>query len=128
MTVPLIAENLDARSTGVVISNQEASMTQPTYGNAEKQHIESVPGRCGGKPCIVGHRIRVQDIVLWTEQGMSPDDIANAYQQLTLADVHAALAYYFDNIEAINRDIQQDEELLTRTRSAQGPNLLGEVK
>ena len=128
MTVPLITKKLDDSFAGVVISNEEATMTQPNYSNAERKHIESAPGRCGGKPCIVGHRIRVQDIVFWTEQGMSPDDIANAYPQLTLADVHAALAYYFDNIEAINRDMQEDEELVARMKAAQGPNLLGEVK
>lgn len=103
-------------------------MTQRNESYSERNHIESVPGRCGGKPCIVGHRIRVQDIVLWTEQGMTPDDIANAYPQLTLADVHAALAYYFDNIDEINRDVREDEELVARIKSAQGPNLLGEVK
>lgn len=128
MTIPPTAEKLDARIPGVVISNQEAAMTQRNESYSERNHIESVPGRCGGKPCIVGHRIRVQDIVLWTEQGMTPDDIANAYPQLTLADVHAALAYYFDNIDEINRDVREDEELVARIKSAQGPNLLGEVK
>ncbi|WP_333364954.1 DUF433 domain-containing protein [Microcoleus sp. herbarium14] len=33
-----------------------------------KEHIEITPGICGGKPRIAGHRIRVQDIVVWHEQ------------------------------------------------------------
>lgn len=103
-------------------------MTQIIEPTTEKRHIESVPGRCGGKPCIVGHRIRVQDIVLWTEQGMTPDEIASAYPQITLADVHAALAYYFDNTEAINRDIREDEELVASLKATNGPNLLSELK
>lgn len=103
-------------------------MTPTMPSIAEKKHIESVPGRCGGKPCIVGHRIRVQDVVLWTEQGMSPDEIASAYPQITLADVHAALTYYFDNTAAINQDIREDDELVARLKAAQGPNLVGEVK
>jgi uncharacterized protein (DUF433 family) len=36
-------------------------MTQLTSPIIERQHIEAVPGRCGGKPCIAGHRIRVQE-------------------------------------------------------------------
>jgi uncharacterized protein (DUF433 family) len=103
-------------------------MTPTIAPQAEKRHIESVPGRCGGKPCIVGHRIRVQDVVLWTEQGMSPDTIVTEFPQLTLADVHAALTYYYDNTEAINRDIREDEELVTRMQAVNGPNLLGDVK
>ena len=58
------------------------------------QRIERTPGVCGGKPRIAGHRIRVQDIAAWHEfQGMSPDQIVAGYPQLSLADVHAALAY-----------------------------------
>jgi uncharacterized protein (DUF433 family) len=44
-------------------------MTPIIQPSVEKKHIESVSGRCGGRPCIVGHRIRVQDIVLWTGLG-----------------------------------------------------------
>lgn len=32
------------------------------------KHIEITPGICGGKPRIVGHRIKVQDIVIWHER------------------------------------------------------------
>ncbi len=74
----------------------------------ERQHIEITPGVCGGRARIAGHRIRVQDIVLYTEQGQSPDEIASAYPGITLSDVHAALAYYFDRREAIDREIRDD--------------------
>ncbi|NEO28290.1 MAG: DUF433 domain-containing protein, partial [Kamptonema sp. SIO4C4] len=51
------------------------------------------PEICGGKPCIAGHRIRVQDIVIWHEQmGLSPDEIVSRHPTITLADVYAALA------------------------------------
>ena len=47
------------------------------------------------------------DIVVWHEDlSMSPDEIVAGYPQLTLSDTHAALAYYFDNVEEIrNEDI-----------------------
>ncbi|MHC4181398.1 MAG: DUF433 domain-containing protein, partial [Planctomycetota bacterium] len=62
---------------------------------AVTKHIQSRPGVCGGKPCIGGTRIRVQDVMVWHElQGLTPDEIVAQFPQLTLAGVHAALAYY----------------------------------
>ena len=73
-------------------------------------HIEITPGTCAGKPRIAGHRIRVQDIVLWTEEGRSADEIVAEFPQLSLADVYAALTYYHDHREEIDRDIREDHE------------------
>jgi uncharacterized protein (DUF433 family) len=71
------------------------------------QHIEITPGIAGGKPRIAGHRITVQDIAIWHErQGISADEIAAEYD-LSLADVHAALTYYFDHREEIDRSIEE---------------------
>ena len=33
-----------------------------------ERHIEITPGVAGGKPCIVGHRIKVRDVVIWHER------------------------------------------------------------
>ena len=56
-------------------------------------HIEITPGIADGKPRIAGHRITVQNIVIWHERmGQSADEIATEYN-LSLADVYAALAY-----------------------------------
>ena len=73
---------------------------------------------CGGKACIAGHRIRVMDIVIWHEDlGMSPDEIAAAYTELSLSDVHAALAYYFDNVDEIRSDIRRNNEVAEQLRA-----------
>ena len=59
-------------------------------------HIESKPEVLGGKPCIAGTRIRVWDIyVLHELQGKSPDEAIAAFPEISLIDVHAALAYYW---------------------------------
>lgn len=74
------------------------------------EHISITPGTCGGKPRIAGHRIRVQDIVIWQERmGMSPDEIIYHYPSLTLADIYAALTYYHDHREEIRADIAASE-------------------
>ena len=80
------------------------------------QHIEITPGVAGGKPRIAGHRITVQNIVIWHDRmGMSADEIANTWN-LTLGDVHAALAYYFDHREEIDQSIHADAEFVEELR------------
>jgi uncharacterized protein (DUF433 family) len=82
-------------------------------------HVTSTEGVCGGKPCVAGTRIRVQDIYVWHElQGRSPDQIVSAYPHLTLADVYAALAYFWDHRDHILRQMKQEEELVERAKAA----------
>jgi len=82
------------------------------------ERITKTPGIQGGKACIAGHRIRVMDIVSWQEDlSMSPDEIVAAYPTLTLSDVHAALAYYFDNVEEIRNDIRHNEDVANQLRT-----------
>lgn len=90
--------------------------------NTIREHIEATPEVCGGKPRIAGHRIRVQDVVIWHEEmRMSPDEIVLSYPSITLSDVYAALAYYHDHREEIRQQILESEafiqEMKTRTPS-----------
>jgi uncharacterized protein (DUF433 family) len=76
-------------------------------------HITQTPGICGGKPRVAGHRITVQHLAIDHERlGMSPDEICDAYPGLTLGEVHAALAYYFDHLEEIRAAIAEDEKFV----------------
>ncbi|MBV8075889.1 MAG: DUF433 domain-containing protein, partial [Planctomycetaceae bacterium] len=44
------------------------------------KHIEKKPGVCGGKACVAGTRIRVQDVYVWHElRGQSPDEIVTNF-------------------------------------------------
>lgn len=85
------------------------------------EHIELTPETAGGKPRIRGRRLTVQDVALWHERfGKSADEIAAEFD-LTLSDVYAALAYYFDHRDEIDRRIAEDrafaEALRARTPS-----------
>ncbi|MFI5379955.1 MAG: DUF433 domain-containing protein [Tepidisphaerales bacterium] len=80
----------------------------------EPQHITSISGVCGGKPCISGTCIRVQDIVLRADAGDSPDEILAAFPHIRLSAIHAALAYYYDHREAIDRQIRESDALVAR--------------
>ena len=81
--------------------------------NIVSQHISKAPDVCGGKACVAGRRIRVMDIVaLHQHRGYSPDEIVGMFTGLTLADVHAALAYYFDNRHEIDSDFAREAEVV----------------
>ena len=81
-------------------------------------HIEVTPGVCGGKPRIKGHRIKVQHVVVWHERmGRSPDEIVSQHPGLTLADVYAALTYYWDHRAQIDADIKEGREFAAKLRS-----------
>ena len=88
------------------------------------EHITSTPGVCGGKPCIAGTRIRVWDVAALAQTGHSPDEILAHYPGLTLADVHAALAYYYDNRRAIDDQVAEDDRFAHALREKLGPGPL----
>ena len=78
---------------------------------APNERIVKTPGTCGGRARIAGHRVRVQDIVIWYEhQGMTPDEIVSHIPTITLADVHTALAYYFDHVQEIQEEMRAARE------------------
>ena len=81
--------------------------------------ITKTPEVRGGKACIAGHRVRVMDIVVRHEDlAMSPDEIVAVYPELSLRDVHAALAYYFDNVDEIRNDIRRNDEIAEHLRAS----------
>lgn len=70
-------------------------------------HIVAEPDVLGGEPHIAGHRIGVSHIAIWIVYNHeSPDQIADEFG-LSLGEVHAALAYYYDHREEIDRDIAE---------------------
>lgn len=72
-------------------------------------HILSTPDTRSGKPRIANSRITVADVVLLHFRlGRSVEEIAGTYD-LSLAGVHAALAYYYDHRVEIDRSIEEDE-------------------
>jgi len=57
------------------------------------ERITIEPGKCGGKPCIRGMRIRVQDILEMLAGGMTNAEILADFDYLEADDIRAALAY-----------------------------------
>ena len=61
--------------------------------NALLQRITSDPGQCGGRPCLRGMRIRVQDVLEMLAAGTPEAEILQDYPYLEADDIRASLAY-----------------------------------
>ncbi|NLS94796.1 MAG: DUF433 domain-containing protein [Planctomycetaceae bacterium] len=80
-------------------------------GSTLSKHIKRSAEICGGKPCLVGTRIRVWDIHVWHDlNGRTPQEIVVSFPQLSVADVHAALAYCHDHREDLEEQNRQAEQ------------------
>ncbi len=71
-------------------------------------HITKIPGVCGGRPAIDGTRVRVVNVVFMEKEGNTPEQMLEQYPGLNVAQVHAALAYYYDHKEEIDAIMESD--------------------
>jgi uncharacterized protein (DUF433 family) len=109
-----------------VLVNRYQAMTEPTAYNVTVAHITRNPEVRGGKPCIAGRGIKVQNVYIWHEHlGMSADEIASAYD-LSLVQVYAALTYAFEHLDEIRNDIRESEAFVEEFMK-QNPSKLREM-
>jgi uncharacterized protein (DUF433 family) len=57
------------------------------------QLIDVRAGVRSGKPCFIGTRITVYDVLEYLASGMSASDIEADFPELTAAHIHASLAF-----------------------------------
>jgi uncharacterized protein (DUF433 family) len=92
-------------------------------------HIDIHESVCGGKPCVAGTRIRVWDIHVWHDlRGQSPEEIVALYPQLSVADVHAALAYYLDHRDEIDSQANADQIEVAKLQAEQSPSQFAQLR
>jgi uncharacterized protein (DUF433 family) len=78
-------------------------------------HIELTENDFGGvKRSVAGTRIRVQDVVAAYVFGESSVDWIAENFGISLAQVHAALSYYYDNKELIDQEIAEGDAYAER--------------
>ncbi len=63
----------------------------------------------GGRPCIAGTGVSVRRIAILRNMGEIPEEIARKFGHLSLAQVHAALAYYHANQDEVDADIEAED-------------------
>ena len=81
--------------------------------------IETSPEIRKGRPCIAGTGVTVGRIVGWYNLGLAPEEIAAKMEHLTLAQIHAALAYYHANRDEIDTDIAAEDAVVEQIFPAQ---------
>lgn len=96
----------------------ETQQEQPVIAH----YIEHRMTRSGErKAYVAGTRLAVENVYICHElQGMKPDQIVSTYPQLSLAQVHAALAYFFDHPDEIRDQVKRSDEFSRQSESAQG--------
>ncbi len=89
--------------------------------------IAKTPETCSGRARIAGTRIKVEHVYNWVErQGMTPADVVREYPHLSMAQVHAALAYYWSHQDEIQRDIDEGERTVADLMAKAGSSKLRE--
>jgi uncharacterized protein (DUF433 family) len=87
-------------------------------------HIEKTPEVRGGKACIEGTRIAVVDIVLLHKRGLTPSEMVGYYTRpLSLAQVHSALAYYYDHPDEIEAYLEESHKAAAELEAARAEYL-----
>lgn len=91
-------------------------------------HIASRPRLKGGRPHVDEKGVTVEQVAVCHELlGMSPTDIAREYV-LTLAEVHHALAYYYDHKAEIDTSIREGERLHEELRRSAPSSLADRLR
>ena len=81
-------------------------------------YVVKRPGFCGGQAALLT-RVRVHNIAFWHKKGHTPEQIHEMYPDATLAQIHAALAYYYDHVDEIEADLAANERLPEMIRRVQ---------
>jgi uncharacterized protein (DUF433 family) len=90
------------------------------------KYIEITPGVLGGKPRIAGRRISVAQIAqMYLKMGESIEEIAREYN-LSPASVHAAMTYYYENREEIDRRTAESDAFVEELKRQSPPSRLQE--
>jgi uncharacterized protein (DUF433 family) len=65
---------------------------------------------------VTGHRVGLQHIIHYYQEGFSPEMLACEYPSLPLAEVHKVIAYYLENRADVERYIADCESLVDEQR------------
>ena len=78
-------------------------------------------------PGIAGTTMKVVELVVEQRAyGWSPEELHFQHPDLTLGQIHSALAYYWNHREELDRDIQRRLERVEELRNDVGPFSLAE--
>jgi uncharacterized protein (DUF433 family) len=85
-----------------------AALAYPEY-----PHVSEDSQVMSGSPCIAGTRVRVMDLVGAYTAGVPVTELQEYFSSraLTLSEIYAALAYYFDHQEDLEAELAEEQKL-----------------
>jgi uncharacterized protein (DUF433 family) len=84
--------------------------------------IERTPEIRGGRPCIAGTGVSVRRIAVLHNEGLIPEEIAFSFGFISLAQIHAALTYYYANQAEIDADLEAEDRLAEELQKKYTPH------
>jgi hypothetical protein len=87
---------------------------------AEYPHIDAPPGE---SPRLrLTPRVRVAQVVMdYLAHGWSPEEMCRQHPYLSLAEAHAAMAYYYDHQPQIDEEIRAELARIDADRASAAP-------
>jgi len=82
----------------------------PIVKGIKHPYIIKKKGVQGGRAVITGTRIPVSVILIWYKAGKEIYEILDVYPQLTPAQIHDALSYYYDHKKEMEDEIASIED------------------
>ena len=70
---------------------------------------------------VTGHRIGLQQLVHYYNEGYSPEMLACEYPTLSLAVIHKVIGYYLETQAEVDQYVAQCQEAIDRQRAAARP-------
>ncbi len=106
-----------AESSGVATKEVPTVMTETRY-----EHIMLTEDSV---PMIAGTKMKVVELVLdHIAYGWSPEELHFQHQDLTMGQIHSALAYYWDHQEELDQNIEEGLEFIEEVKRNNKPTRL----
>ncbi len=97
-------------------------MTLPNPVSTSYEHITLDKE---GVPLIAGTTMKVVELVMaQMAHGWSPEELHFQFPHLSMSRIHSALAYYWENKEAMDADIVRREQYAEKMRKEGAPSPL----
>jgi|HubBroStandDraft_4_1064222.scaffolds.fasta_scaffold551387_2 uncharacterized protein (DUF433 family) len=88
------------------------------YELLQPQSYPHIDLDANGRACIAGSRMRVSQIIANRLSGLTTEQIVESFPPLSFAEVHSALAYYYDHKEAVDSELQREAEFVAKMRAS----------
>jgi uncharacterized protein (DUF433 family) len=78
-----------------------------------------------GNPILSGSTLKIVELVMAQRaHGWSPEELHFQHPELSLGQIHSALAYYWDHKDELDADIEQRSRYAEQARQEAGPSRL----